>query len=264
MTEHAYRPIIGMCGYMGSGKDTSAAILVKQLQSRGILYRTYALAQPLKAFTASVFNLPESYMHDRVLKEHTFNLMFDGAEFKERFIAFYDQLIGMWAKSNNTTAGALLLVRPDLAAEKQYPYFLGAIRAYSYEPGFWRKVSRLLTTGNLLRDGMLFKASPRQLLQKIGTEFFRTRVSPDFWVELIPSSGVIVTDVRFLNEAGHIKSKNGLIVKVCNSSIKNIDTSHASEQYIAEIKEDFQIANDGVSMATLERAVSSIVKKIYG
>lgn len=62
------------------------------------------------------------------------------------------------------------------------------------------------------------KMTGRQLLQRIGTEVAR-QVSPDFWVEALRhritgNSNVIITDVRFNDEAQFIIDQGGFVVKI--------------------------------------------------
>lgn len=65
--------------------------------------------------------------------------------------------------------------------------------------------------------------SPRTLVQTLGTEWGRKTVSPDIWIRAAALSAnrrfdrwlpLIVTDIRFPNEAAWIRSKRGIIVKI--------------------------------------------------
>jgi len=81
--------------------------------------------------------------------------------------------------------------------------------------------------------------SPRQLLQIIGTDCFREKVDPDFWVKIGRRTiedfsfnkgyNVVVSDCRFPNELDTIKSlQDGYVVQVTRSDRPSLDM-HASE-----------------------------------
>lgn len=61
--------------------------------------------------------------------------------------------------------------------------------------------------------------SVREMQQKLGTECMRDVFGPDFWLRtmgyrIAALPGVIISDVRFQNEADWIKEKGGKIVEV--------------------------------------------------
>lgn len=102
--------------------------------------------------------------------------------------------------------------------------------------------------------------SPRQALQIIGTDIFREHLpntvpglknlGNQFWIERFKiwyrrnkDKNIIVSDVRFPNEAKLIKDLGGDIVKVQRNSIKNED-NHISESLIDKIEYDSIIMND--------------------
>jgi hypothetical protein len=77
--------------------------------------------------------------------------------------------------------------------------------------------------------------SPRQMMQTLGTEWGRERVNPSLWTVLaeerinvrLQYRHVVVTDVRFENEASLIRNMGGIIIKIHRY---NIDAMrHASE-----------------------------------
>lgn len=95
--------------------------------------------------------------------------------------------------------------------------------------------------------------TPRDILQKIGTNMFRNYV-PDTWTQnhrLRSESHdrVVASDLRFLNEAAAIRKRGGIVVRVFDPR-KPVDggdesTKHASEMEMDQIKADFEIINDG-------------------
>lgn len=93
--------------------------------------------------------------------------------------------------------------------------------------------------------------SPREVLQKWGTEYRRTQ-SDSYWIDKVdraiqasPSANFAITDVRFPNEATYIKKYKGTIVQVLRSVyIPDAATAtHASEVGLAQFKPDFAISN---------------------
>jgi hypothetical protein len=63
--------------------------------------------------------------------------------------------------------------------------------------------------------------SPRQALQKIGTEMFRTHIRDDIWVRALekdlaaePAQNFVITDCRFQNEIDTIRRLGGRLIYV--------------------------------------------------
>ncbi len=94
--------------------------------------------------------------------------------------------------------------------------------------------------------------SPRIALQEIGTDVMR-EWQPDFWVwnleqRLFQEDAeiVIVSDVRFINEAEFIKNRGGIIIKIVRPGLKKpaITANHLSETSLVNIEADFWVVND--------------------
>lgn len=123
--------------------------------------------------------------------------------------------------------------------------------------------------------------SPRELLQVFGTEGARENLGQDFWLkfldrfcentreleaaftnedEIYPIY-VLVPDVRFVNEAKHIKDKEGIIIKVQGDEERSANVrDHASEKGISIRYVDHIIENDG-TLEELEDKVKQLVKE---
>ncbi len=63
--------------------------------------------------------------------------------------------------------------------------------------------------------------SPRQALQKIGTEMFRDHIHPETWVKSVlkeiladPDANYVITDCRFENEVAAIRALGGRILAI--------------------------------------------------
>lgn len=105
--------------------------------------------------------------------------------------------------------------------------------------------------------------SPRTVLQFIGTDLFRKQmktiipgIEDNFWVICLknnieqilknyPNARIVISDVRFPNEAKIIQQLKGQTVKIIRSSINNTSDQHASEKMTDNIKCDFIIENNG-------------------
>jgi len=87
--------------------------------------------------------------------------------------------------------------------------------------------------------------SPRQLLQTLGTEWGRGTVHPEIWIRIameraaqhLTFNGVVITDVRFDNEAQAIIDAGGEVWKVARPGWRCLaDTSatHSSEAGVSD------------------------------
>lgn len=110
--------------------------------------------------------------------------------------------------------------------------------------------------------------SPRQLLQSLGTEWGRGMVRDDLWVWIairtaLSSERVVLTDVRFPNEAEAVRAAGGVIWKIVRDSYVclSADTArHASEAGIPRELVDLTIYNNG-TLEALEGTVDAAMRK---
>lgn len=104
----------------------------------------------------------------------------------------------------------------------------------------------------------------RELLQIFGTEVGRV-ISPNIWVDALlrdysEDKIWIIPDVRFKNEAGAIKDKGGILIKI-NRDINNED-SHASEHGLDDYNEyDYIIDNNG-DITALSNKIIYLIKTL--
>lgn len=115
----------------------------------------------------------------------------------------------------------------------------------------------------------LYGKTPRQLMQTLGTEWGRNMVHPDVWVTATADYcsalhlenqrlAILLTDVRFNNEADWVRNQGGIIIHVERPDAAPV-TAHASEQGVQRIDyADFVIPNDSdlltLSIRTLDLA----------
>lgn len=101
-----------------------------------------------------------------------------------------------------------------------------------------------------------FHATPRYMMQTLGTEWGRDTINENIWLiaaakrikkmnQAQPDATIIITDVRFQNEADFVR-KHGFLIHV-DRPIRRIDGStHRSENPVSiNEAEDFVIINDG-------------------
>ena len=126
--------------------------------------------------------------------------------------------------------------------------------------------------------------SPREVFQKLGTEFGQfdlpkyfpqlgEKVNRNFWVErlkieyykLPEKSNVIISDVRFKHEIDEIKKMNGIIIKINrNHRIWENNDIHLSENEM-ELVENQQfniIINNNSTLDDLFEHINNIVKEL--
>ncbi|MCK9602822.1 MAG: adenylate kinase [Candidatus Omnitrophica bacterium] len=126
-------------------------------------------------------------------------------------------------------------------------------------------------------------ATPREILQFVGTDMFRVTlgarfpsIGADIWARSLrdriesASRGIIrplaphiivVSDVRFPNEAQVLRDLGGAIIRVRRAVGVGANDEHASETAGDAIDADYEIANDCDLSALYERA-DAIVQKI--
>jgi hypothetical protein len=101
----------------------------------------------------------------------------------------------------------------------------------------------------------------RHLYQTLGTEWGRTFIDPDLWinsmvVRLRPfyshtSALIVIDDVRFENEADYIRRKGGVIVHIERTGLISND-DHASENGITFQDGDIKLVNSNLDDFTYQ------------
>lgn len=114
------------------------------------------------------------------------------------------------------------------------------------------------------------KVSAREIYQLLGTEFGRDMIADDIWLQHFDAiwwdishnsdfSGLVISDVRFENEAKHLRSLGGKIIRVTREGLDLSDDfrRHASEAGFDSGLVDVVIANPDT--ATWEISVQAQV-----
>lgn len=113
--------------------------------------------------------------------------------------------------------------------------------------------------------------TPRQIMQRMGTEFGREMIHPEVWVRralhnvdahLQAGRNIVISDVRFANEAKAIREKGGVIVHVRRPAAEAVQDGHVSEKPLPVQFGDFFVHND-CHIDELEERVASVLNHIH-
>lgn len=142
---------------------------------------------------------------------------------------------------------------------------------------FAEPIKRMLRSGLGLSDAQLDGAdklqtlpefggaTPRLLMQTLGTDWGRRHVHPDIWVEcwrrdvLAAGSLVVCDDVRFPNEAAAVKALGGTLWRVYRPGLNTMD--HASERSQRDLVED-ALLNNATTIGDLLRSVEVLAEPL--
>lgn len=99
--------------------------------------------------------------------------------------------------------------------------------------------------------------SPRRAMQLMGTEYGRQMLRDDLWIHMAKirldetrKEGLLVTDVRFENEATWIRENGGLLIHLERPGLQSV-AAHASEAGVEFVEGDMVVVNSG-SMDALQ------------
>jgi hypothetical protein len=194
--------VIGFTGKKGVGKDTAAEFFLENG------YAHVKFARPLKEIVAKSFGIPMRYLEQAEFKDKEFPTPF---------------------KPTGGTTSRLI-------------QHLG-----KYKYALHKKVKRDAIKKELDRT---FK-TPREILQIVGTDIARNICSDTYWTDLtretikgwlIRDIPVVITDVRFQNEADLIKEFEGQLIEITRNTEKSED-SHVSENNILD--SNGKVCNNG-------------------
>jgi hypothetical protein len=124
------------------------------------------------------------------------------------------------------------------------------------------------TTEEKEKDIPVIGISYRKLAQKIGTDCGRLLINEKLWVNivdykssLVKNRNIVVSDVRYDNEAEWVKNRDGFIINVYRD-INRTQDDHSSEQGIDRNLIDFYIENNSDNLYDLHKNIDSILSDI--
>lgn len=118
-------------------------------------------------------------------------------------------------------------------------------------------------------DGAKQNQEIRRLLQRLGTEAGRNILGESVWIDLASkkidaafSAGqsVVITDVRFPNEADMIRQRSGLVVRIERDGIAP-PNSHVSEQLQAKYVD--QLLTNNSTVESLHRRITALSEQMF-
>jgi len=110
--------------------------------------------------------------------------------------------------------------------------------------------------------------TPRQALQTLGTDCVRKAFGDDFWVKRLELAMrkqkcklVVITDVRFRNEAESIKAKGGLLWHIKRPLTDAAAGAHISETEMDSFEDWDEVINNDGSLELLKARVEVALAK---
>lgn len=110
--------------------------------------------------------------------------------------------------------------------------------------------------------------TPRQFLQKLGTDCCRKTFGNDVWIKTMKfwyadnkDKNVVISDIRFPNEAQAITELGGVLIKIINPNIKTNKDSHESEQLVDTINYDL-IINNNLGIEEYYKKIENLLRKM--
>lgn len=177
----------------------------------------------------------------------------------------YPRLVGITgaAGSGKDVAANFLQTRFNFYQYKlAQPIKDGICAMFGLEPSVWESDEK-----EWLVPGL--PASPRMMAQTLGTEWGRELITPEIWVRQLQREwynilqdgahvrggngpALVVSDVRFDNEAHWITDRGGVVIRIDRPLATNV-RAHVSEEGVSEAYIDSVIDNDCDIIEFLQR-----------
>lgn len=119
-----------------------------------------------------------------------------------------------------------------------------------------------------------YEVGIRGMMQTLGTEWGRSGIHPNFWLDLAAQrldhlaafsqegpAGLVISDVRFENEADFVRQRGGVIVHIKNQTRDQGAWSHISEATLAIHDNDYVVQNNS-SLIDLHDEIDALLARI--
>lgn len=262
--------IIGLLGVSGSGKDTSGAVLAKELNGTCI-----AFADPMKRFCMKALGLTERQLWGDQKEKPILKKQLKALRIVPRGPS---RLPGQIYFPDPTWRKRWMIALAEACGEKAYEEPISGFPGHMIKHGpsyvnQHHEEEVLCWWGRIRNEKGL---TPRRVLQTFGTEFARVILGEDFWIReglsaarkvlngyaydrlqgLAKRHGgsdvVVLTDVRFRNEVLALKRAGGKVFRITRPSpSKTAKGNHASESEQSSIPNwwlDGVLNNDGTKV----------------
>lgn len=101
----------------------------------------------------------------------------------------------------------------------------------------------------------------RRFLQRLGTEMGRNLFGENFWVDIAlkdaPKGNLVVTDLRYPNEADAIRQQGGMVIRVERSGVGPVN-DHPTEHSLDDYRFDYTLLNNW-DIDSLQRNLLEVV-----
>jgi energy-coupling factor transporter ATP-binding protein EcfA2 len=122
-------------------------------------------------------------------------------------------------------------------------------------------VDDIMEDPNFKNQVQAWDLTGRQLLQKVGTECFREVIGTTVWIDIMQrtldqlkyagTTGAIISDLRFLNEAKFLTDHGATIIKMTGRD-SGVPATHQSESEIDQIIAPYNVHNTGSYAALMD------------
>ncbi|OAV62841.1 deoxynucleotide monophosphate kinase family protein [Enteractinococcus helveticum] len=242
--------LIGLTGLKRSGKDATAYRLTSR---HG--YVRIAFAEPVKGILADL----NPYV-DPPSQSHRGPQMYEEIGVLEQRLVTTFRNRAVMPMPSSKVAMAIRCLDPLMAGDQRLKDVLNAV------DGDW---DRLKEGSEDTSEQVV--AEIRRLQQMLGTEVARNMVSPTIWVDTAmqctaalgrANVPVVISDVRFDNEAQAIRDAAGVVVEIHRPNLLHHTVDgHASERGVESQLIDHTIVNDG-ALEDLHREVDQLIDRV--
>lgn len=111
-------------------------------------------------------------------------------------------------------------------------------------------------------------ASPRKMMQTLGTEWGRGLINKDLWLIMAKQyllsngPGMVISDVRFENEADWVRKNGGLLIHVTRDDAPEV-SAHVSEAGVVFVEGTDVLIENNDSLESLQAKVQAVLDGVF-